>query len=34
MKTMKNKMKKLTAGAFAGALFLCGFTACETNNNG
>lgn len=34
MKNMKNKMKQLTAGAFAGALFLCGFTACETNNNG
>ncbi len=34
MKNMKNKMKMLTAGAFAGALFLCGFTACETKNNG
>ena len=34
MKNMKNKMKQLTAGAVAGALFRCVFTACETNNNG
>ena len=31
MKNMKTNLKKLTAGAFAGALFLCGFAACETN---
>lgn len=32
MKNLKNKMKKLMVTAFAGTLFLCGFTSCEKDN--